>query len=380
MSWTPQLPAFVGCLKRPPAHEGSRLSLVVGLLLAAAACEVATPSPGASPASAARPSVSVTTSVDEPEASGGAGTRAPDVSVVEHVVGIPPPSTDGWERIFRVGYGSEDHRLGVDRRVSRGPELAAPAVDGGWFVLDNQKRRLANYGPDGSFRGSIPIPGRFAGLQSLRILDDGRMFAFGSPALVVDADARRVPNPHLLVGLNDDGERLYAQSGDAWLEVLPFGDEVQIRYLEALTGRGDRTFELAYLPSGVRIRWIDRDPHLEVLIGYVAGASGDPYRPIQEFVVTDDGRLHLYVYGSDAEGSPTAGLLTVSPDDGDVAVVHAPWPVSDVDPGSAAHLQVDRTTGRPALVIVGNEGLDIWRLLPGGRHGTWTGSLRETSQ
>jgi hypothetical protein len=144
--------------------------------------------------------------------------QVPRVAVQWSVRSTPDAS---WTQTALVRYGPAPTQLGLEGTEplcppTCGPDSAAPAPDGTWWVLDTAKRRFAHLSRRGAFLGQVPLPAGVPVPEHLEALADGTLLALSGDRLVrLDLGTVTVLP---LTGVTSSTPRLlYVLGSDAWL-------------------------------------------------------------------------------------------------------------------------------------------------------------------
>lgn len=331
-------------------------------------------SSGPQPPTAPRSSTTTTAARSTPSgpATGRTSAARPAPKPVDSWT-LAPPSRLGpeWREQFVARYGPAADQLGLaSKPLTLGPEYAAPAKDGSWWVLDAAKRRVVHLTAAGRFLGAVAIPtsmlaqGTYFQFQLPHVLADGTLVAVQqsegpSDLLVVRAGRPKVlPSSRQFTPLADDGRLLYGYAGGTPVSIDPATGRVSdTAYFRTTTG-------LRYLvtPQPGAVTLALPDAGRTVRIPVTAGGLSGPLTPSVEVAAGSDGAVHLLLTASPASdpNRVVTGYATVDR----TGQAYAAEPLrplgSDVDPGTAAHLVIAAGSADPDLVFIDPDGLRVY--------------------
>jgi hypothetical protein len=191
-------------------RTGSVSSVLLSLLLS---CTTPPPdNPG--PSHPTSPGTPPSSASPEPASAPGKPIRF-EVDLQEHV--------EAWRQVGFFPFGSSDEHLGISACVDCeriGPRIITVDEDGGLWIADNYKHRIAHFGPDGAYLGNVRFPGarNVRDLEVLRgdlvaLLDYGTLVLFNGRGDVEDRGSIRQGIQKLyLYDLYVAGDRLFAYS------------------------------------------------------------------------------------------------------------------------------------------------------------------------
>lgn len=280
----------------------------------------------------------------------------------------------GWTHVFTIPYGDDVELLGTapgGENLMLGPDYGAQGPDGTWWILDAAKDRLAHYDEEGSYLDQVVLGEEFleSGIyfqyQIPRVLADGRVVASrfdgeSTQLLVVsEGEPGLVEVPGVVFPRADDGTTLFGfdESGtpiavDAITgSTQPtewFRTQAEGRYQVTLSA-GEVTIDLPDI--GVT--------HVVPLVS--STGPGEVHAGI-EVATGTDGSIHLYLLGISESDEPVqlAGYTWVAADGELHPMEPSIDPFTPADTGSPSHLGIAYGSSAPWLMIVGEEGVEVF--------------------
>jgi hypothetical protein len=276
-----------------------------------------------------------------------------------------------WVQQFVARYGSAPTAIGLaSKPLTLGPEYAAPAKDGTWWVLDAAKKRVTHLNAAGRYLGAVPIPAMMLAqrtyfqFQKPRVLADGTVVAAQqsegpSDLLVIRSGKPRVQiTSKQFVLVADDGKSLYGYAGTTPVRIAPgSGKVVGTAYFRTQAGT---RYLITAAPGKLTVALPDVRRTLTVPVG--AERVAGQLSPTFEVVGGADGTLHLLLSAPapNVPGGQLVGYAGVTRD-GRLLPSEPLRPLgSAVDPGAAAHLVIASGSSRPCLVFVDDDGLRVF--------------------
>ncbi len=357
----------------------SSVLALVGAALVVSAC--GTSDPPASPGTS-QPSASTSTL---PSPTTTAALPSTTLQPTDPVLLLPSASDFGsaWSEVLFIGYGSDEELLGTapgGENLDLGPEYGAQAPDGTWWFLDAAKRRLAHYSETGEYLGSVVASeyldqGQYFQFQLPHILDDGTLVAQrmspDSTTLLLLRDGE-LQTVGVSVGFTirfDNGEWLYGfgHQPDEDDARVPTRVDPHSGTAEAVDWFHTRTgsrFSLEVKGDHLTMAFPDAPtaPSYDLPMVYAEDLSVPAYGSV-EATSGEDGTLFLYLLGGtdSGVGGQLAGFVSIDPDGAMSAVEPTRDPFTSSDPGSPAHLGIRPGTNKPWIMIIGTDGVHVWR-------------------
>jgi hypothetical protein len=294
-------------------------------------------------------------------------TMVAPIKEVPVVLGGSADGASPWQEVLTIPYGELDSELGFDALPQVGPDFAAIAPDGSWWVIDSQKDRIAVFDAAGRFTQAFDI-GR-ANLQFPMVLDDGTFVAMGLDQVLTIRDDEVGTWP-LSAGFSPFvgvGSIIYGRSeGGLYprLSVAVGGASLEsgVEWLRDSSGSeysvdsADETGEVAIVFRGgspVRVQLV---PHTAADPNTQIGVS--PFG----LVSAENGTITLLLLGAE-DGATVAALVSFAQDG--TLVQTAPLPAAFFD-GQVSpefgYLVAQPGTGILYLVTTDASGLHIYRL------------------
>jgi hypothetical protein len=275
------------------------------------------------------------------------------------------PASDSWSEVLTIRYGDAEDQVGLDQLAGVGPEFAAVAPDGTWWVLDSQKDRVAVFDSQGRFVQAFDTR-RVAG-QFPTVLDDGVFVAIAFERALTIGDGR-VETWQLADSFSplvDDGSVLYGRSSALYprLSVTDSGVSL-VSGVEWLKTRGGVEFRVdANDETGQVAVVFNGDPPVRVrLVPYLADDPNTQIAVAPLYVVSGvDNTVSLVLVGAD-NGNNVAALVSITPDGTlDAAVPLPPGFFFDSVEPLFGHLVVQPGTSSLYLVTTDKTGLHAYQ-------------------
>jgi hypothetical protein len=252
-----------------------------------------------------------------------------------------------------------------------GPNFGAQAPDGSWWFLDGAKRRLAHYDDAGTYLHAVELSASFLvddiyfQYQLPRVLANGTLVAtrFDEEATefltVSDGIPRLVVAPGTLLARADDGSTLYGFDFDgALLAIDPVtAEQESTEWFASQTGS---RYRIANTQEGVVFDL--PDVGVERIVPLVAATGPGTVHASMEVAIGADGVIHLLflgVSGSD-ESRQLGGYASITVDGQPTAMESIINPYTPADPGSPSHLGIAYGSVTPWLMIIGEEGVEVY--------------------
>jgi hypothetical protein len=368
-------------MENKPPRVSMIASFLVVLLITACSGEATSPTtiPPA-PTSSVTLAETTTTMVDTTTTTGAPSTTSPAAEQTLAVALYPfSEMGPGWtEQVFP--YGEGEGSLGTEpggEGLMFGPDYGTQSPDASWWFLDAAKKRIAHFGGDGDYLDQVLMPqdllvdGIYFQYQLPQALDDGSIVAIGwragettSLLQIENGEASAVTFDGAVAWVTTDGAYLYGHDVEGTTPHRldpndPFGEPVDwfrardgSRYMVTLN-EDEILVELpdAAIPLSrtLRMRYSE-DPDV-IARGAIQVETGA------------DGTLFILMYGVPMTGDPLdiGGLVTITPNGVVSEVAQVTNLFSTSDTGSPAHLGVTPGSSNPWLMVVGEDGVHVFR-------------------
>jgi hypothetical protein len=264
-----------------------------------------------------------------------------------------------WREAFHVRYGAADALLGADEGSKPyGPDGGTPFPDGSWWFLDNAKSRIARYDASGRFLGAGPSVG---GAQLPVAVDGGWLLAGAGMGRMLVADAttaRTLETPGY--PLTSDGHAAYGFGEGPTMYVMRVLDgELRTEPADAYRTSAGSRYGVEFHNDVLVVRLLDRQPALELRL-HLVSPSGVPVDPAIQFAGDVNGAIHLFFAGDTGAGDSAAYAVIAK--DGTVGPVEGLGaPRSRRDPGTGVLLRVIPGTATPAIVVIGEDAVHVYK-------------------
>ncbi|MGA7270781.1 MAG: hypothetical protein WB239_06895 [Acidimicrobiia bacterium] len=299
---------------------------------------------------------------------------------------LPSASEFGpaWSEALFVGYGPDEGLLGTasgGENLELGPDYGAQAPDGIWWFLDAAKRRLAHYSETGDYLGAVEMPsaylaqGQYFQHQLPHVLDDGtlvaqRMSSDSTTLLLLEGSDLSTVGTSVGFTLKfDDGKWLYGfanqpNEGDVRVPARVDPHSGTVETVDWFETRAGSRFSLEVQGDHLMLALPDAPaaPAYDLRLAYAGDPSVSAYGSV-EVTSAEDGTLFFYIVGGtdSGVGGQLAGFVSVAADGEISAVEPTPDPFTPADPGSPAHLGIRPGTSVPWIMIVGADGVHVFR-------------------
>jgi hypothetical protein len=374
--WT----ALSGSPENKRRRTGMFASLLAVVLLCACSPQTAPSStvpPVSTPSTA--PADTTTTAVDEPTTTGVTSTTTPTAEQTVTLALYPFSNMGpGWtEQVFP--YGEGEATLGTSpggEGLMFGPDYGVQATDGTWWFLDAAKQRLAHFAADGTYIDRVLMPedllvdGIYFQYQMPQPLEDGSIVATGwrggdttSLLRISDGTATGVSFDGAVAWVTTDGSYLYGHTAeDNAPHRLDPSDPVA-EPIDWFVARDGSRYMVTVNEDEILVELPDAAvPLTRTLLMRYSEDSDVIARGAVEVETAADGTLYLLIYGVPMSGDPLdiGGLVTIRPDGEVSEAVEIANPFSSADTGSPAHLGVTPGTSDPWIMVVGEDGIQVF--------------------
>jgi len=279
-----------------------------------------------------------------------------------------------WHPAFTIGYGEAESLLGSapgGEGLTLGPNYGAQAPDGTWWFLDGAKARLAHYDGGGVYLDAVVLPeeflrsGAYFQYQLPRVLADGTLAAARFDEDTTDFLTLEDGGPHLaslagtLLPRADDGHAIYGFDPDGTLWSVD-ATTAESRRTDWFISQSGARYMVGLIAGGVVVELPDIG--LETTISLTASNGPGAVHSSVEVGVGSDGTIHMLFLGisESDESVQLAGYASIAAD-GTVGTMEAMInPFTPADPGSPSHMGVAYGSDALWLMVVGEEGVEVY--------------------